>query len=272
MSTLSLIILASLAEILIAFIGILLTLSRREWIISKMHYLLSLAAGTFLGVVFLDLIPEAFEATENAPMWMLFGFILFLVLSRGLFWYHHHHHDQESDMENHPAPRGPLVIIGDSIHNFVDGTLIAFSFLASPALGVATTVAVLVHEFPQELADFFVLLSAGYSKKKAIMLNILSSIPTLIGAIIAYLLGSSIEWIIGPMLAITAGNFLYLAASDILPEITKREEGSGMRIAKQIIILIIGIAIIWVTLNIFPHAHGESDDHTDEEVHLVANF
>jgi zinc and cadmium transporter len=269
---LSKIILASLIEMAVAFAGILFFLASTRRLINHIHLMLSVAVGAFLGIVFFDLLPEALEFGGNGMfLWVLVGFLAFFVLSRTLFWYHHHHNEEESHDHDHPAPRGPMILIGDALHNFVDGALIAFAFMANPALGVATTVAVLIHEFPQELADFFVLLSAGYSRKRALTLNLLSSSATLVGAFLAYFLGTHIEGLLGPALAITAGNFIYLAASDILPGLAHSHGKSSRNTFKQIAAIVFGIVLIFFALKLsgHEHAHEEAGHDVHEDVHII---
>lgn len=257
------IILASLAEMAVAFVAILFFVYKSHVFLKRLPILLSVAVGAFLGIVFLDLLPEAVHfGGEGMYIYVLVGFLLFFILSRFFIWYHHHHSDEEGE-HAHPAPRGPMVLIGDGVHNFIDGALIAFSFMANPALGVVTTLAVLIHEFPQELADYFVLLSAGYSKKKALFWNVVSSSTTLIGALLAYFVGSKFEGILGPALAIAAGNFIYLAASDILPELSHGAHSVKKSIT-QIFAILFGIVLIFFAINLSGHSHENEDGHADE--------
>ena len=204
--------------------------------------------GTFLGVVFFDLLPEAIELTEHeqGPLWVLGGFLTFYLLSRFLFWYHHHE-DEHCDHE-YSKESGVMILSADFVHNFVDGILIAAAFMADTHLGIVTTIAVLLHEFPQEMSDFFVLIRAGMSKTKALLLNFLVSISTLAGALIAYFALSSIEFAIGPLLGIAAGNFLYIAASDLLPSLHAKENKS--RRAIQVILLFVGLGVMF-TISLF---------------------
>ncbi len=263
------IIFASLIEMSVAFVGVLFFLRSTDKLLKHTHILLSVAVGAFLGVVFFDLLPESIEmAGDSAFLFVLLGFLLFFILSRTLTWYHHHHSDEEyTHNDNHGKPRATMVLAGDALHNFIDGALIAFAFMANPALGVATTLAVLIHEFPQELADFFVLLSSGFSKKRALALNFLASVPTLIGALLAYFLGTHIEGLLGPALAITAGNFIYLAASDILPELSHNHGTSAKKTFRQILAVLLGIAAIWGTLKISGHHHAVEGEHGHEHGH-----
>jgi len=259
------IILASLLEMTVAFVGLLFFFKNSDRLLKHTNIMLSLAVGAFLGVVFLDLLPEAVEMVgDSAFIYVLVGFLGFLILSRTLFWYHHHHNQSEGSHEAHPHPRGPMVLIGDAVHNFIDGALIAFSFMADPTLGIVTTLAVLLHEFPQEIADFFVLISSGYSKKRALTLNVLSSSTTLVGALLAYAVGTGFQGIIGPALAITAGNFIYIAASDILPGLSS-DGKSRNKTLKQILAILIGIFIIFFAIKLSGHSHSDEDVHHESE-------
>lgn len=252
------IILSSLIEMSIALAGILFFLVSTRRLMSHIHLMLSIAVGAFLGIVFFDLLPEALEfGGSEIFIYVLIGFLAFFILSRTLFWYHHHHNEAEAHDHDHPTVRGPMILIGDALHNFIDGVLIAFAFIANPALGIATTIAVLIHEFPQELADFFVLLSAGYTRKRALALNLLSSATTLVGALLAYFLGTHIHGLLGPALAITAGNFIYLAASDILPGLAHSHGESSRNTFKQILAIMFGIILIFFALQL-------SGEHNDE--------
>ncbi len=241
---LSYIIIASVLEMLIAFAGILFVFAGIEKIKKYLYYFISFSVGTFLGVVFFDLLPEAIELTPvgKAPMWVLVGFLLFYLLGRFLFWYHHHE-DEHCD-HTYTKTSGTMVLVADLAHNFVDGIVIATAFIADTHLGIVTTLAVLLHEFPQEMSDFFVLINAGMSKGRALFLNFLVSTTTLLGAFLGYFAFSSIEGVIGPLIGIAAGNFLYIAASDLLPELHRTENG-GKKVI-QVALLFFGLVIIYI--------------------------
>lgn len=257
---LSYIIIASLLEMLVAFVGILFVFAGVEKIKKYIYYFISFSVGTFLGVVFFDLLPEAMELTphEKGPLWILAGFIAFYLMGRFLFWFHHHedehcdHGDDHTDAKSAKST-GTMILTADFVHNFVDGIVIAAAFLADTHLGIVTTIAVLLHEFPQEMSDFFVLIRAGMSKIRALLLNFLSSVSTLIGALLGYFAFSSVEGIVGPLLGIAAGNFLYIAASDLLPEL-HRKENNGKKVV-QVALLLFGIAIIFIVSGLVGHQH-----------------
>jgi len=226
---LSYIIIASVLQIVVSFVGIIFLSGVFKSFRSHTDWLVSFAVGTFLGVVFFDLLPEALEMSDephNVLLFVLGGFLLFFLLSRVLHWYHHHdsvelHHEKSS-------VSGYGVLFADLVHNFMDGIVITTAFLADWRIGVVTTIAVLIHELPQEASDFFILIYSGFTKKRALILNALVSTTTLIGALLAYFFISKIGWLMMPLLAIAAGNFLYLAASDLIPGLHEsNEKGSG---------------------------------------------
>jgi len=191
--------------------------------------MVSLSAGTLFGGTFLHLLPEAISEsgfTTQISLLILAGVLVFFVLEKFIHMHHHHHcHDQEHDHPKLHEPRakhiGILNLAGDAIHNFLDGLIIAGSYLISIPLGVATTIAVIFHEVPQELADFGVLLYAGYTKKKALFLNFLSAAVSIVGAIIGLILGSSGENFIQIIVPFAAGGFIYIAGSNLIPELHK---------------------------------------------------
>jgi len=146
---------------------------------------------------------------------------------------------------------GYLVLAGDSVHNFIDGVVIALSFIADFNIGVVTTIAVLLHEFPQEVADFFILLNSGFSKTKALMLNFTVAFTTPIAAIATYFLAFGTDKIIGPALGIVAGNFLYIAATDLIPELHEKHK-NGASTLKQFSLIILGILIMYTIITLMP--------------------
>lgn len=251
---LSYIIIASLLQMLVAFVGLFFVFLGSDQIKKYVYYFISFSVGTFLGVVFFDLLPEAVELTEHGegPMWILGGFLLFYILGRFLFWYHHHHSDTECD-HGVSKESGVMVLTADVLHNFIDGILIAGAFMADTHLGVVTTIAVLFHELPQEISDFFVLVHSGMSKARALALNFLVSCSTLFGAMLGYFALSMTEGWVGPLLGIAAGNFLYIAASDLLPELNK-SSNAGKRIV-QISLVFLGVFIMLILTTLFGHGH-----------------
>lgn len=206
------------------------------------------AAGALLAAAFLDLLPEAVEHGEadSALLYALAGLVVFFVLERTLSWFHHHHEDEKST----PSGRRntSLIVIGDTIHNFIDGLAIGAAFLVSPATGVITAIAIAAHEIPQEIGDFGLLLSKGMHKKRVLIVNILSALATIIGAVLVFGLGGSFEVPESLLLGVTAGFFIYIAASDIIPTIHAEPR---RRVAMlQTIILLAGIVFVGIAEHI----------------------
>src|SRR3989337_1824166 len=206
--------------------------------------LISFAAGALIAAAFLDLLPEASELAEDADIFLpaFLGFLSFFFAEKyiRLFHYHHGHGEKPSTF---------LVLIGDGVHNFVDGITSAVSFLASIPLGITTTIAVAAHEIPQEIADMGVLLANGLSKTKALFFNVLSAATALLGAIIAFTIAGQIEKYLYLFLAIAAGHFIYIAASDLIPEL--HEKSRGKRDFGSILIFVLGILTIYLSSLIF---------------------
>ena len=206
--------------------------------------LISFAAGALIATAFLDLLPEASELKEGPQIFLfsLLGFVSFFFAEKyiRLFHYHHGHGEKPSTL---------LVLAGDGIHNFVDGVAIAVAFLVSIPLGIVTTIAVASHEIPQEIADMGVLLANGLPKARALIFNFLSAITALIGAIAAFLLAGRIEGYLYIFLAVAAGHFIYIAASDLIPQL--HEKSRGKKDIGSILIFVLGILTIYASSLIF---------------------
>lgn len=217
MATLFLIISSTLLVSAISFVGVF-TLSLKEKILDKILFLLvALSIGGLMGGAFLHLLPEAIEEFENGDMllYVLAGFFLFFIVEKIIHWRHCH----EGHCPVHTFAF--LNLIGDAIHNFIDGLIIAASFIFSPALGISSSIAIILHEIPQEIGDFGVLIYGGFSKKKALFFNFLTALAALLGGLLGFYLISFSELILKFLLAFAAGGFLYIAASDLIPEIRK---------------------------------------------------
>lgn len=240
MNTLTWIALATLAggamSMMVASI-IAFTLPKR-WIAR----MVSFAVGAMLGAALLDLLPEAIEAglgAERAGTVVLAGLLLFFVLEKLALWRHQH---VSLSGEQALKPAGPMILLGDAIHNFVDGVLIAAAFLQDLRLGIATTVAVIAHEIPQEVGDFMVLLNAGYSRRRALLLNLACSLTALAGGLLGYLVLDHAQAVIPYALALAAASFLYIAIADLVPEL---HHGHSVSAAPaQLALIIAGIAAI----------------------------
>lgn len=209
--------------------------------------LISYATGTLLAAAFLGLIPHALEhASESAVLaTVLVGILLFFLLEKIVLWRHCHN----LECEVHSAA-GPMILIGDTIHNFADGVVIAASFLFSIPLGIVTGLSVIAHEIPQETGDFAILLNSGYGKHRALLLNIISSLSTVPAAIIAYITLETAEGLIPYVMSISAASFLYIALADLSPELhTATQLSHALR---QFIVLLAGIATILLVLHFHP--------------------
>ena len=250
MSILSWILGASFLTSLISLVGRSIVFLGEERFRRFIHYAMSLAVGTLLGVVFLDLLPEALElaGARTVFFWVLVGFLLFFILERGLFLYH----CRDGECPVHAF--GYLSLIGDAIHNFLDGVIIALAFLVNIPLGIATSFAVIFHEVPQEMSDFLVLLHAGFERRKALFYNFLIALTTVIGAFLTYLFAGVVQGIIGPALGLVAGNFLYIAAVNLVPELHEAKHARKKTVAlAQISLIILGILLIYFVGVIFEH-------------------
>lgn len=231
---------------LVSITGIFILL-RKKLLNKVLFFMVSFAAGTFLGVAFLDLLPEAFEQgfKEIIPIFILLGILSFFVLEKFLYW--HHHHTEHKQKEVHVFTY--LNILGDAIHNFLDGAIIAIAFMSNTALGLVTTIAVIAHEIPQEIGDFAILLYGGFSKAKALVYNFLTALTAIVGALVTYFYSSAIESSSTYIIAFVIGAFTYIASTDLIPEIQKEKDLKKSLL--QFILLVLGIFAIWLVGEIF---------------------
>lgn len=223
---------------LVSLVGVF-TLSLKEERIRKYTFMLvSLAVGALLGDAFIHIIPETFESGASPTLislLIIIGIIIFFIIEKFLHW---HHHGQDPE-HHHVHPVGKLVLISDGVHNLIDGLIIGASYFAGIEVGIATTVAVILHEIPQEIGDFAVLLHAGYTKKRALWLNFLSALMAIIGVVIAVLIGGATESFETFVLPVAAGGFIYIALSDLIPELHKTTRAKHS--LYQIIAVVVGI-------------------------------
>lgn len=253
MSTLGYILLFTFIGSIGALIGGFILLSMEKFMLKISHFLASFAAGILLGTAFFDLLPEAVGEGEEKGIdifpWALFGIILFFLVERFIHWFHHHEefHKDERKSKN----TLPLIIFGDTMHNFIDGVVIAATFMVNVPLGIATSLSVFAHEVPQEIGDFGLMLHKGLSPKKIILVNILSAVAAFVGAIITYLLGNVLEAYIPMLLAMTAGFFIYIASSDLIPEI-HHEKRKGFAFIESLL-LILGVVVMAVSVSFLEH-------------------
>lgn len=230
---------------LIALIGIVTLSLKQEMLNASVFALVSISVGALLGDAFIHLIPEAFEVTTSPltlSLSIIAGILAFFVLEKVLHWHHH----QGLTTDEHAHPLGKLLLISDGVHNFIDGLIIGAAFLVSTEVGIATTVAVILHEIPQEIGDYGVLLHAGYTRAKALWYNFLSGLAAIAGALIALFLGSSSASFTAVLIPLAAGGFIYIALSDLIPELHK-EKGARRGVA-QFLWIIVGVAAMVLLL------------------------
>ena len=232
--------------------------ARARWV----PVLVSYAIGALLGAAFLEIIPEAFDAANNAQRMaatILAGILLFFVLEKLVLWRHchveqceahalpppDHGHGQVENHEHDHGRSGLMITVGDTFHNFVDGILIAAAFLADFQLGVVTALAIIAHEIPQEVGDFLILLHSGYSKREAILLNLLSSMATLVGGVLAYYALGTLQEAVPYVLGLAASSMIYVAVADLIPGLHKRTELAAT--AQQVVLIGLGVGSIALT-------------------------
>jgi len=230
---------------------------------ARVPMLISFAVGALLGAVFLEILPHAFgqaDSIENVAAMLLGGLLLFFILEKLVLWRHCHEerceahdpHDTGTASGSHDHGRsGMMIMIGDTVHNFVDGVLIAAAFIADTQVGIVTAAAIIAHEVPQEVGDFLILLHSGYERRMAFLINILSSVAMVLGGLLGYFaLNELEEWIL-PLIALAAASMLYVAVADLIPGLHKRPEPRHS--AAQVALIGLGIACIWATHLLFEH-------------------
>lgn len=241
-----------------------------KWGVKKLQRIaVPFAAGALLAAAFVDLLPHALEGgdAQAISLVVLISFLAFFLLERTLSWFHHHHaHEVVGGHRRNPS----LIVIGDILHNFIDGLAIGASFLVSPATGIVTTIAIAAHEIPQEIGDFGLLLSKGMRRRKVLLVNILSALATLVAAVLVYGLGGELPVSEPVLLAITAGFFIYIAASDIIPTIHAEPKRRAANF--QAVVLIIGVLFVSLTTTLahtyIDHGHShEAYEHEEEHQH-----
>ncbi len=253
-------------SVLAAGIFLLLPDDKREQVLP---HGISFAIGALLAVAFWGLIPEAFEAVKPEQFQTLSGTILvgilgFFVLEKLLVWRHCHYgdcaayddenaHNHEHGHHQHSVSKsaGTLIIIGDGIHNFVDGVLIGAAFLTDAQLGIVTSLAVAAHEIPQEVGDFAILLQSGYEKGKALLYNVLASLTTVLGGVLAYFSLADLHDKLPYFLALAASSFIYIAVADLIPSLHKKTDTKTS--LQQIALIVAGVLLICTLHNIAHH-------------------
>ncbi|OGC81534.1 MAG: hypothetical protein A2788_02060 [Candidatus Abawacabacteria bacterium RIFCSPHIGHO2_01_FULL_46_8] len=240
---------------LVSFVGIFTISISQRFLQSILFFLISFAVGALLGDAMFHLLPEAIEKTDGltiqTSLAILAGILIFFILEKLVIWRHchlaelHEHHAKQA-CSHHIHPVAYNNLIGDGIHNFLDGAIIAAAYMANIGIGIATTIAVVLHEIPQEVGDFGVLIHSGFSRTKALLLNFATAITAVAGAVITLIIGQRLISLIDALIPFTVGAFLYIASSDLIPELHK--ETKLGRSLLQIIALIAGLAVMFLLL------------------------
>ena len=248
MQTNLIIILSTFIVSLISFLG-LVTLTLKKKLLKRILFVLvAFSAGSLLGASFFDIIPEVVEEYGAANLsYVLIGILVFFIIEKYIHW--HHCHEGDCSVK----PLAYMNLIGDGLHNLIDGALIAASYLHSFHVGIVATIAVILHEIPQELGDFAVLIHGGFEPKKALMLNFASALVAVIGSLVGIFFASSFDNIIPVLLSIAGGGFIYLALGDIVPEIPK--EGEKKIIFYQTLALSLGLLVMFLASRFLGHQH-----------------
>jgi zinc and cadmium transporter len=251
--------LGGLLSVLVASSFLLLSESRRT---VAVPHLVSVAIGALLGASFLGLLPHAIENnfqvdSHQIGLTLLLGLILFFLLEKMVLWRHCHsnhshdsipaldHPDHHGGHNHKHQAAGTLILVGDTIHNFVDGILIAAAFLTDVHLGIVTALAIAAHEIPQELGDFVILLHSGFSRSKALYYNMLSSLGTVVGAVLAYYTLDDMQQSLPYILVIAASSFIYIAVADLIPGLHARVKPKET--FQQIVLIAVGVLFIYIT-------------------------
>ncbi len=232
---------AALVVGLISLAGVLVLPFKQKTMDRLLFMLIAFATGTLLGAAFLDLLPEASEElpVSSVFLYALVGILAFFALEKLIHW-HHHHRGKHRAVEK---PLAYLNLAGDSVHNFFDGVAISASFLAGVDVGIATTVAVVLHEIPQEIGDFGLLLYSGFSRKKALFFNLLGALFAVLGAVAFYYFSAAIAGLSSVVLAFTGGMFTYIATAGLLPEFQKEVDLKKSLV--QFVLILLGVFAIW---------------------------
>lgn len=243
-----LILISGLAMSAISLIGVTTFFVTDKLLKKMIKPLVALSAGSLLGASFFHLIPESVETLGNSMtlyVLVIVGFLSFFILEQFLHW--HHCHGSLEEHSQHRKPMRYLILISDSIHNFIDGVAVGASFIVSPALGWVTWFGTALHEIPQELGDFGVLVHTGWSKKRALFFNFISGMAFILGGLLTYVLSAKVSIVY--LLPFTAGNFLYLATVDLVPEINKSD-----KLSKNIVhflSFLAGIVLLYIFHDLF---------------------
>ena len=240
---------------IVSFVGVFALPLREKQAKGIFNFFISLAVGALLGDVFLHMIPESFSGggdPVHTSLFLLLGMGIFFVLEKVLRWNHHAPEESQEHTSDMHTPQGPahlgkLVLVSDGMHNFIDGLVVGVSYLVSIEVGIATTLAIILHEIPHEVGDFLVLLYAGYKRTTALLYNFLSALTALAGAAVVLLIGPTSEYLLNAALPLAAGAFIYIAASDLIPELHKSHPMKSA-LFYQIVGISIGVLAVYILL------------------------
>jgi len=232
---------ASIIVSLISFVGIISLLLKENLLNKILLLLISFSAGALIGGAFLHLIPEAAEKSGHGEVYLfvIIGFILFFILEKYLHWRHCH----KEKCEIHTFTY--LNLFGDGVHNFIDGLIIGSSFIVSINFGIVTSLAIIMHEIPQEIGDFGVLIYGGLSKNKALFYNFLSALTAILGTIIGFVLAGRSDIFLRLLMPVAAGGFIYIASCDLIPELHKQQDIKKATLS--MVFFILGVALMYFT-------------------------
>lgn len=257
------IIIFSLLGGVFSLIGAVILLSRQGSMKLLARFATPFAAGALLAAVFLDLLKEGVKeaSVDQLMLFALIGMIIFFFAERFLHWFHHHHREDRHHQDSNTS----LVVVGDTMHNALDGVAIAASFLISVPAGIVTAIAVAAHEIPHEIGDFGVLLSKGMKRRKVILVNLISALATTLAAVITFSLGSSEKLPLGALLGLSAGFLLYIAASDIIPTIHDEIPKNKLFDIRPLL-LVLGAVVVGISINI-AHRYIEPEVKNNNSYH-----
>ncbi len=252
---------------LLSLVGVFTLSLKMEKLQKILIYMISFAAGALLGDAFIHLLPEIFAECGfgiEISLYILAGVAASFVMEKIIHWRHCHH----PTCQDHPHPYAKMNLFGDLVHNLIDGIIIGASYLVSIPVGIATTLAVVFHEIPQEIGDFGILIHGGYSRKKALLLNFLIALSAVLGAIATLLIGAHLTNITHFLIPFAAGTFIYIATADLIPELHK--EVAIRRSLLQFFWFLLGICVMLLLMTTHSHNHEHDNklhDHDDHEIH-----
>jgi zinc and cadmium transporter len=241
--TLVLILTSVIAVSLVSFIGVVFLALNKKMLKSVVLLLLAFSSGSLLGGAFIHLLPESLSLFgESAFVYVLLGILLFFALEKFLYWRHCH----EGECDVHAFVY--LNLIGDGMHNFIDGMIIAASFIASIPLGISATLAIVLHEIPQEIGDFGILVYGGMERGRALMYNFFSAVTAVFGALFTYFIATSVN-LTTYLLPFAAGGFIYIASTDLIPELHKKRDIKSSLM--QLVLIVLGVVLMIALKNVF---------------------